>query len=72
MAPYKFDIEAVIESLLNGQFRQAKRQTKYKCRTNPDKLAHRVGSVVAMLCDPDGTNYFPNKVHAYLEMFNGD
>ncbi|WGH49536.1 hypothetical protein [Alishewanella phage vB_AspM_Slickus01] len=39
----------IIDSLINGQFKQAKEQITSGCKTKPYKLAHRVGEIVGVL-----------------------
>ena len=66
----RYKISHIIESLLNGQFSQAKEQTQYRCRTKPEKQAYIVGQVVGALCDPDGRYNKPDLGVRYLNLFN--
>lgn len=65
-------ISHIIESLQNGQFKQAKTQTQYLCKTVPERQARRVGQVVGALCDPDGNYKNPDLALQYLQLFGGD
>ena len=64
-----YNIDEIIESLINGQFQQAKEQTMYRCKTRPMKLASRVGQVVGSLTDPDGFYNMPNLAVRYWNLF---
>ncbi len=66
----KYKISHIIESLINGQFEQAKNQTQYLCKTLPEKQAYRVGQVVGSLCDPEGFYKNPDLAVRYLNLFN--
>lgn len=59
------DVDTVIESLYNGQYKQAKSQIMEGCKTKPEKLAHRVAIIVISLCDG---GYF-NEAHRFLAQF---
>lgn len=61
-------IDHIVNSLLNGNFSQAKEQTQYLCRTLPEKQAHRVGQVVGSLCDPLDRD-MPDLAVTYLRLF---
>lgn len=65
-----YKINHIIESMINGQFKQAKEQTQYRCKTLPEKQAYRVGQVVGSLCDPDGFYNMPDLAVTYLNLFN--
>ncbi len=62
-------INHIIDSMINGQFKQAKEQTQYRCKTLPEKQAHRVGQVVGALCDPDHPNYDPDMAVRFLALW---
>lgn len=66
------NIEHIIESLINGQFIQAKEQTQYRCKTKPEKQAYIVGQIVGALCDPDGFHHNPDLAVTFLNCFNND
>lgn len=65
----RYNVSHITESLINGQFKQAKAQTQYKCKTNPEKQAYIVGQVVGALVDPDNHNK-PDLAVRYLNLFN--
>jgi len=66
----KYKIDHIIESLINGQFKQAKEQTQYRCKTKPEKQARIVGQVIGALCDPDGYRNDPSLAVRYLKLFD--
>jgi nitrate reductase assembly molybdenum cofactor insertion protein NarJ len=43
----------IIESLINGQFAQAKEQTQKGCKTKPEKQGRKIGQVVQILESSD-------------------
>lgn len=45
------EIDTIIESLYNGQYRQAKNQVMEGCKTKPELLAYRVGFIIDILRD---------------------
>ena len=61
-------IDHIIESLINGNFKQAKEQTQYGCKSIPEKQAKIVGQVVGALMDKDNYND-PDLAVTYLDMF---
>lgn len=63
-------IDHIIDSLINGQFSQAKEQAQHGCKTLPEKQARRVGQVVGALCDPIGFQYRPDLAVAFLNLFD--
>lgn len=67
---YKYRIAHIIESLENGQFKQAKQQTQHLCKTKPEKQARIVGQVVGALCDPDGSHNNPDLAVKFLTLFD--
>lgn len=66
----KYYITDIIYSLINGQFKQAKEQTQYMCKTKPEKQAYRVAQVVGALVDPDGSYNKPDLAVSFLNMFD--
>lgn len=62
----KYKIGPVIESLLNGQWRQAKEELQRGCKTKPEKQARKLGQVIGHLCD---TNRGDMAVR-FLKMFD--
>lgn len=62
-------IDHIIDSLVNGQFEQAKNQSQYLCKSIPEKQAYMVGQVVGALCDPDGAHNNPDLAVRYLNLF---
>ena len=66
----KYKISHIIDSLYNGQFKQAKQQTQYLCKTKPEKQAYIVGQVVGALCDIDGSRNNPDLAVRYLNLFD--
>ena len=44
-----FDIDEVIDSVINGQYTQAKEQIKDKCSRYPERMAYRLVLVYARL-----------------------
>lgn len=65
-----YRIDHIIDSLTNGQFKQAKAQTQYMCKTLPEKQAYKVGQIVGALMDKDGSSYNPNLAVRFLNLFN--
>lgn len=61
-----FNHGPIIDSLINGQFKQAKSQTLIGCKTRPEKLAYRVGSIVGALIE----NGKPDLAVKFLNLFN--
>jgi len=59
----------VIESLINGQFAQAKEQVQQGCKTKPEKQAYRVGRIVGALCDSEGSYNMPDLAVRFLNLF---
>lgn len=47
------ELDTIVDSVYNGQMKQAKEQTLRGCRTKPAKLAYRVATVVKLLCTRD-------------------
>mgnify|MGYP001586460582 CR=1 FL=1 len=71
MLPHEhYQIDHIIESLINGQFKQAKEQTQEGCKTNPERQARKVGQVVGTLCGPDYN--MPGLAGNYLNLFDAD
>jgi len=64
-----YRIDHIIDSLIDGQFKQAKEQTQYRCKTLPEKQSRIVGQVVGALCDPDGYRNDPDLAVTYLNLF---
>tara|TARA_R110002126_G_scaffold182742_2_gene331359 strand:+ start:416 stop:634 length:219 start_codon:yes stop_codon:yes gene_type:complete len=67
----KYKIEHIIDSLINGQFKQAKEQTQYRCKTKPEKQAYRVAQVVGALMDKENCDD-PDMAVKYLKLFDRD
>ena len=67
----KYRIDHIVDSLINGQFKQAKEQTQYRCKTKPEKLARKVGQVIGALVDTDDYNR-PELAARYLNVFDSD
>jgi len=65
----KYRIEHIIESLYNGQFKQAKKQTQYMCKTIPEKQAYKVGQIVGALMDIENYND-PDMAVQFLNLFS--
>ena len=65
----KENITEILDSLYNGQFKQAKEFTLRGVKTKPMKLAHRVGQVVGALLGADGFTVRPDLAVRYLELF---
>ena len=62
----KSHVSSIIDSLINGQFAQAKEQTQRNCKTKPELQAYRVGQTVGALCDRG----MPDLAATYLNLFN--
>jgi len=62
----------IIESLVDGQFERAKAQTRYMCKTLPEKQAYIVGNVVGALCDPEYGRENVGLAVAYLNLFTDE
>lgn len=60
------EIDTIIESLYNGQYKQAKSQVMEGCKTKPELLAYRVGFIIEILGDR-GDNYESNRFLAQFE-----
>ena len=63
------EIDNIIRSMVNGQWKQAKELTRKGCKTKPERMAYRVGRIVGALCDPDGFRDEPDLARVYLTMF---
>jgi len=64
------EIDHIIDSLINGQFEQAKEQTLNYPKMKPMELAFRVGQVVYTLTDNDEGFYNnPSLAIRYLNLF---
>ena len=66
----KFKIRHIIESMINGQYQQAKQQTQYRCKTLPEKQARKVGQVVGALMDKEHSDYNPDMAARFLNLFD--
>ena len=64
-----YKIAHIIESLENGQLKQAKEQIQWKCKTKPEKQAFKVGQVVGALMDEDDYNN-PDLARRFLCLFD--
>jgi len=62
-------LDTIIDSLENGQMKQAREQTVYRCKTKPVQMAYNVGTVVGALCDPDGHRKNPDLAVRFLKQF---
>ena len=67
----KYRIDHIVDSLINGQFKQAKEQTQYRCKTKPEKLARKVGQVIGALMDEENFDN-PELAARYLNLFDSD
>lgn len=68
----KYNITPIIDSLINGQFKQAKSQAQYLCKTKPEKQAYIVGQVVGALCDRDHVYNDPDLAVIFLSLFDNE
>ena len=53
IADTQFGIESVLESIVNGQYKQAKDMITEGCKTKPEKMAQRLGHIIACISDED-------------------
>lgn len=60
-------LHEIINSLVVGQFKQARDQTLYKIKTKPDRVAYRVGGVISHLYTY--IHRGPKYIQPYLESF---
>ena len=60
-------IHEIVDSLVNGQFKQAKEQTLDRCKTKPEVVARRTGLVVSHLYTRLALGC--NLVGSYLDSF---
>tara|TARA_R110002096_G_scaffold429267_1_gene641989 strand:+ start:457 stop:666 length:210 start_codon:yes stop_codon:yes gene_type:complete len=63
-------IEEIIESLINGNFQQAKEQLQDGCKTKPEEQAYRLAVVTYRLVDKYGKYQLPNTAAVFLGHFN--
>jgi hypothetical protein len=59
----------VMNLILDGRPQDAKRVLVLGCRTKPEVMAYRVGTIVGALTDPDGFRNKPDKAKAFLDLF---
>ena len=67
---YYYNVQQIIDSLVNGQYRQAKEYAQHGRKTKPEAQARIVGQVVGALCDRASDNYDPDLAVVFLNMFN--
>lgn len=60
---------AIIDSLINGQFKQAKELVQGGCKTLPEKQAYRLARVCCALVDPEGYHKRPDLAKSLLKLF---
>lgn len=65
-----FKIDHIIDSLHNGQFKQAKEQIQHKCKTKPEVQARKLAQVCSALIDPEGFHNRPDLAESLLNMFD--
>lgn len=63
------EIDTIIESLYNGQYKQAKSQIMDGCENQPEKLAYRVGFVIETLCLRSSDIYEEIKTSNIIDRF---
>ena len=66
----KYYIQHILESVVNGQFTQAKDQIQDRCKTKPEKQAYRLAQVVGALCDPNHPYYNVDSAVTLLKRFD--
>lgn len=62
-------LNEIIDSLHNGQIKQAKEMLQKGCRTLPEVQAYRLARVCCALIDPDGYHQRADLAVVFLKCF---
>ncbi len=66
----KCNIKPIVDSLICGQFKQAKEFLQHKCKTKPEKQAYRLAQVIGAMTDPANEYYEPELAARFLNCFD--
>lgn len=67
IADTQFVTAPVLVSISNGQYKQAKDMITEGCKTKPEKMAQRLGRIIACISDEDiQDNFGVNTDHAIM------